>query len=79
MAKRKHPECDTPELKGSMVDEAPAVHAEGFVKGWVIGEATVEEEVEDLVPTVQVESDGEEGWEAEAFWYLLARACYQVW
>ena len=84
MAKRKHPEDDTIELDSSVIDESPAAQTEevqvnGFVSGWVIGEAAAEEGVDDPIPTVQVESEGEEGWEAEAFWALLARAGYQVW
>ena len=84
MAKRKHPNDDILELDCSVINESPAaqteeVEVDGFVNGWVIGEAAADEGVNDPIPTVGAESEGEEGWEAEAFWALLARAGYQLW
>lgn len=84
MAKRKQSEDDTIEPECGVVGDSTAVQTEevqveGFVNGWIIGEAVAEEGVIDPITTVEVEPEGEDGWEAEAFWALLARAGYQLW
>ena len=84
MAKRKQPEEDTSRPDHEVVEDPSADHAEevkddGFVNGWTIGEATIEEGVSDPVTTVKTDSEGEDGWEAEALWALLVKAGYQLW
>ena len=84
MAKRKQPEDDTSEPECGVVDDSTAGHTEevqvdGFVDGWIIGEATTEEGANDPITTVEAEPEREDGWETEAFWALLDRAGYQLW
>ena len=83
MAKRKQPEEDTIEPENGVVEDSHAGQIEEvkehvIVDGWIIGEAATEEGVRDPIVTVEVESEEEDGWEAEAFWSLLARAGYQL-
>lgn len=84
MAKHKQSEEDTNKPYYGVVGDSSARQADEvtkdiFVDGWIIGEAATEEGVSDPIITVEVEPEGEDGWEAEAFWALLTRAGYQLW
>ena len=84
MGKRKQPEESSIELS-AVTEEVPVVTlvAETIeptvVRGWVIGEGSTGNEEEAPVLIEDIELEGEEGWEAEAFWYLLTRVGYVRW
>ena len=84
MAKKKRLEEDTREPESEVAEDSHSgqieeVKEELVVDGWIIGEDVNEEGVSEPITTVETEPEGEEGWEAEAFWALLARAGYQLW
>ena len=84
MAKRKRLEEDTRESESEVAEDsrlgqAEEVQEELIVDGWIIGEDVNEEGISEPITNVETEPEGEEGWEAEAFWALLARVGYQLW
>lgn len=84
MSKRKSPKEPIIE-SAEVVNEVPVVslvedsceHA--VVEGWIIGVESTASEGEELVPTLDLELEREEGWEIEAFWELLTRVGYERW
>ena len=81
MAKKKRLEEDTREPESEVAEDSHSgqIEEELVVDGWIIGEDVNEEGVSEPITTVETEPEGEEGWEVEAFWALLARAGYQLW
>ena len=84
MSKWKQPE--EPSIDSiTVTEEVPVVDLVAepseptVVRRWTIGEDSTGDEEEEPILMEDIELEKEEGWEAEAFWYLLIRAGYVRW